>query len=161
MALGVEDGDPDIMEKKPRDPDEKLLNRSLITRISIQSLAIGGATLASYLVARNLYPDNIEEARTVVFTTLIIAELLRSYSTRSQTHTIFELGLFSNKTLVYGTLFSLALTMSVIYIPFLQPIFDTFPMGWGDWKIVLSFAFIPLTIGELFKVINKKFNIID
>ena len=161
LALGVEDGDPDIMEKEPRDPDEKLLNRSLITRISIQSLAIGGATLASYLVARNLYPDNIEEARTVVFTTLIIAELLRSYSTRSQTHTIFELGLFSNKTLVYGTLFSLALTMSVIYIPFLQPIFDTFPMGWGDWKIVLSFAFIPLIIGELFKVINKKFNIID
>lgn len=160
LALGVEDGDPDIMEKEPRDPDEKLLNKSLITRISIQSLAIGGATLASYLVARKLYPNNIEETRTVVFTTLILAELLRSYSTRSQTHTIFELGLFSNKTLVYGTLFSLALTMSVIYIPFLQPIFDTFPMGWGDWKIVLSFAFIPLIIGELFKVINKKFNIV-
>lgn len=158
LALGMEKGDPDIMEKMPRDPKEPLLNKDLVTRIIIQSIAIGGATLAAYLIALKAYPNNIEEARTIAFTTLILAELLRSYSVRSQTHTIFEIGLFSNITLVYGTLFSLALTMAVIYIPFLQPIFDTFPMGFGDWKIVLTFAFIPLIVGELSKVIRRNLN---
>ncbi len=156
LALGTEKGDPDIMQKKPRDPKEPLLNKDLVTRIIIQSIAIGGTTLAAYLIALKSYPDNIEEARTIAFTTLILAELLRSYSVRSQTHSIFEIGLFTNMTLIYGTLFSFGLTIAVIYIPFLQPIFDTFPMGWADWKIVLPFAFIPLIVGEVSKLIRKK-----
>ncbi|MGO1469048.1 MAG: calcium-translocating P-type ATPase, SERCA-type [Tissierella sp.] len=155
LALGMEKGDPDVMEKKPRDPKEPLLNKSIVSRIIVQSIAIGGATLSAYLIALNFYPERIEEARTIAFTTLILAELLRSYSTRSRTHTIFEIGLFSNKSLVYGTLFSFALTIAVIYIPFLQPIFDTFPMGFEDWRIVLTFAFIPLIVGEVFKFIKR------
>lgn len=155
LALGMEKGDPDVMERKPRDPKEPLLNKDLVTRIIVQSIAIGAATLSAYLIALNFYPDNIEEARTIAFTTLILAELLRSYSTRSQTHTIFEIGIFSNRTLVYGTLFSFGLTLAVIYIPFLQPIFDTFPMGWQDWRIVLTFAFVPLIVGELFKFVKR------
>ena len=156
LALGMEKGDPDVMQKKPRDPKEPLLNKDLIIKILVQSIAIGGATLSAYLIALNFYPDNIEEARTIAFTTLITAELLRSYSTRSQTHTIFEIGLFSNMSLVYGTLFSFALTLAVIYIPFLQPIFDTFPMGFADWRIVLTFAFVPLIVGEIFKFVKVK-----
>lgn len=156
LALGVEKGDPDVMQKQPRDPKEPLLNKDLITRIAVQSIAIGGATLAAYLIALKAYPNNIEESRSIAFTTLILAELLRSYSTRSDTHTIFEIGLFSNMTLVYGTLFSFALTLAVVYIPFLQPIFDTFPMGFSDWRIVLTFAFIPLIVGEVFKVLRRK-----
>ena len=155
LALGMEKGDPDVMQKKPRDPKEPLLNKDLIIKILVQSIAIGGATLSAYLIALNFYPDNIEEARTIAFTTLIVAELLRSYSTRSDKHTIFEIGIFSNMTLVYGTLFSFALTIAVIYIPFLQPIFDTFPMGLADWRIVLTFAFIPLIVGELFKFVKR------
>lgn len=156
LALGTEQGDPDIMQKKPRDPKEPLLNKDLVTRIIIQSIAIGGTTLAAYLIALRNYPNNIEEARTIAFTTLILAELLRSYSVRSQTHSIFEIGLFTNMTLVYGTLFSFSLTLAVVYIPFLQPIFDTFPMGWADWQIVIPFAFIPLVVGEVSKIIRKK-----
>nr|WP_300003364.1 calcium-translocating P-type ATPase, SERCA-type [Tissierella sp.] len=155
LALGMEKGDPDVMEKKPRNPNEPLLNKDLVIRILVQSIAIGGATLAAYLLALKAYPNNIEESRTIAFTTLILAELLRSYSTRSDEHTIFEIGIFSNITLVYGTLFSFALTLAVIYIPFLRPIFDTFPMGFADWKIVIMFAFIPLVVGELFKVIKR------
>ncbi len=157
LALGMEQGDPSIMEKQPRDPKEALLNKDLISKIIIQSIAIGGASLASYLLALKLYPNNIVESRTIVFTTLILAELLRSYSVRSESHTIFEIGLFSNMTLVYGTLFSLFLTLAVIYIPFLQPIFHTFPLGLADWKIILPFAFIPLAIGELSKIIRRLF----
>ena len=156
LALGMEKGDPDIMEKKPRDPKEPLLNKDLISRIAVQSIAIGATTLAAYLIALRTYPDNIVEARSIAFTTLIMAELLRSYSVRSQSHTIFEIGLFSNMTLVYGTLFSFALTMAVVYIPFLQPIFDTFPMGLSDWSIVIPFSFIPLIVGEVSKIVRRK-----
>lgn len=156
LALGVEEGDPDIMNNPPRDPNEPLLNRDLMLRTVIQSLAIGVSTISAYLLALNFYPGNLNMARTITFVTLILAELLRAYSTKSQKHTLFEIGFFTNKTLVYGTLLSFFLTLAVLYIPYLQPIFDTLAIGWSEWKIVLTFAFIPLIIGELYKLIPKK-----
>ncbi len=156
LALGVEEGDPDIMENPPRNPNEPLLNKDMRIRTLIQSIAIGVSTMSSYLISTNLYPENLDMARTITFITLILAELLRVYSTRSQKHSLFEIGIFSNMTLVYGTLFSFFLTLIVLYIPFLQPIFDTLPLGLAEWKIVLTFSFIPLIIGELYKVLPEK-----
>jgi len=156
LALGVESGDPDIMKNPPRNPSEPLLNRDLMIRTVIQSIAIGISTISAYLQALNFYPDNLTMARTITFTTLILAELLRAYSTRSQKHTLLEIGIFTNTTLVYGTLLSFFLTLAVLYIPQMQPIFNTLPIGWEEWKIVLTFAFIPLIIGELYKFVPNK-----
>ncbi|HLS54267.1 MAG TPA: HAD-IC family P-type ATPase, partial [Tissierellaceae bacterium] len=125
LALGVESGDPDIMKNPPRNPSEPLLNRDLMIRTVIQSIAIGISTISAYLLALNFYPDNLTMARTITFTTLILAELLRAYSTRSQKHTLLEIGIFTNTTLVYGTLLSFFLTLAVLYIPQMQPIFNT------------------------------------
>ncbi len=156
LALGVEEGDPDIMENPPRNPKEALFNRDMVIRTIIQSIAIGISTISAYLVSLNLYPENLDMARSITFTTLIMAELLRAYSTRSQKHSLFEIGLFTNRTLVYGTGFSFFLTLLVLYIPALQPIFDTMPLDLSQWRIVLTFSFIPLIVGELYKFIPSK-----
>ena len=120
-----------------------------------QSIAIAAASLLAFRWGLNNYPGDITKARTITFTTLILAELLRAYSSRSQKHTLFKLGLFTNKNLVYSTLFSFGLMLLVLYVPFLQPVFNTFSLGLMDWKIVLPFAFIPLVVGELHKMIFK------
>lgn len=156
LALGVEEGDSDIMENPPRNPKEALLNKDMVIRTIIQSIAIGVTTISAYLISLNLYPENLDMARTITFTTLIMAELLRVYSTRSQKHSLFEIGFFTNRTLVYGTGFSFFLTLIVLYIPVLQPIFDTMPLGLSHWRIVLTFSFIPLIVGELYKFIPGK-----
>lgn len=59
-------------------------------------------------------------------------------------------------TMVYATTFSFVLLLGVLYVPFLQPIFKTFALGFTEWKIVLSFAFIPLIAGELYKFIFRR-----
>lgn len=156
LALGVEKGDPDIMTHLPRDPNEPILSRTMIRGITFQSLAIGTATLLAYRWALANYGDNISKARTIVFATLILAELLRAYSSRSEKHSLFKIGFFTNRTLVYATSFSFALLIAVLYIPILQPIFSTFSLGVNDWKVVLGYAFIPLIIGELSKISFKK-----
>ncbi len=157
LALGVEKGEPDIMDHPPRDPKEPILDKRMLLGVSIQSLAVGGASLAAYLLALKLYGiENIVEARTVVFATLIISELLRAYSSRSQRFTLWKIGIFSNKTMLWATTGAFALLLAVIYIPFMNTIFYTFPLALVDWEIVLSFAFIPLIVGELTKVIVAK-----
>ena len=156
LALGVEKGDPDIMERPPRNPDTPLLNKDLMFGVIVQSIAIAASSIAAYILALKAHPNDIVTARAITFATLITAELLRAYSSRSQKYTLFKIGVFSNKTLVYGTTFSFLLLLVVLYVPFLQPIFDTVPLGFAQWEIVLIFAFIPLVIGELYKVIKSK-----
>ena len=50
-------------------------------------------------------------------------------------------------------LLSLGLTLIVVYVPFLNPIFDTIPLGGKDWLVVGGFSLLPFVVGELFKYI--------
>ncbi len=151
LALGVEKGDPEIMNEPPRDPDEPVLDKVTFRRIIIQSIAICAATLSAYRYGLLHYADNLAGARTVAFVTLITAELLRSYSARSDNHSIFKIGIFSNKALMLGTVFSFGMMFVVVYVPFLQTLFKTVPLGYKEWSIVLPCAFIPFLVGELYK----------
>ncbi len=157
LALGVEKGEPDIMNQPPRNPDEAILDRRMLVGVTFQAIAVAAASLSAYLLALRMYGlENIEEARTITFATLIVAELLRAYSSRSQKFTLAKIGVFSNKSMVYATLGAFLLLLAVIYIPFMNGIFYTFPLTFVDWEIVLSFAFIPLVVGELTKVVMAK-----
>lgn len=126
LALGMEKGESEIMRIPPRNPDEPILDRGMVNGIIVQSIAIASGTLLAYRWGLKTYGiENLIIPRTIAFGTLITAELLRAYSSRSEKHTIFEIGVFSNKTLTYATLFSFVLLLIVVYMPFLQTIFHT------------------------------------
>lgn len=162
LALGVEKGDPDIMNYSPRNAKEPILDKSMIRGIVVQSIALVVAVLGAYLVALNRYPDyatneeHLMFARTYAFITLICAELIRSHSSRSEHFTVFKIGVFTNKVMVWATVASLALSIVVIYIPFLRPIFHTVVLNAYDWLVILGFCLIPFVSGEIYKLIRKK-----
>ncbi|MBC7088149.1 MAG: cation-translocating P-type ATPase [Tissierellales bacterium] len=159
LALGVEKGDPDIMMHPPRDPDEPILDKRLLLSVSFQSLSIAAASLLSFWWAQNTFgTENLVPVRTVVFATLITAELLRAYSSRSQKYTLFRIGFFTNRQMVVATLTAFVLLLAVLYVPFLQDIFYTQGLTFNEWRIIIPLAFIPLVIGELSKVLVSRFN---
>lgn len=153
LALGMEQGDPEIMTDKPRNASAPIIDRPMTVAIIIESLTIGTVSLLAFMWGLKMYPNNLMMSRTITFATLISAELIRAYSSRSERYLIFEIGYFSNKTMVYATGLSFALMLMVIYIPLLQIAFHTIPLGVTQWGIILSFAFLPLIIGELYKVL--------
>ncbi|HSH35066.1 calcium-transporting P-type ATPase, PMR1-type [Schnuerera sp.] len=157
LALGMEKGESEIMRIPPRNPDEPILDRGMVNGIIVQSIAIASGTLLAYRWGLKTYGiENLIIPRTIAFGTLITAELLRAYSSRSEKHTIFEIGVFSNKTLTYATLFSFVLLLIVVYMPFLQTIFHTYPLSLKDWQIVLIHAFLPLVVGEVYKLFLRR-----
>jgi Ca2+-transporting ATPase len=159
LALGVEKGDPDIMMHPPRDPDEPILDKRLLLSVSFQSLSIAAASLLSFWWAQNTFgTENLVPVRTVVFATLITAELLRAYSSRSQKYTLFRIGFFTNSQMVVATLTAFVLLLAVLYVPFLQDIFYTQGLTFNEWRIIIPLAFIPFVIGELSKVLVSRFN---
>ncbi|MDY6065627.1 MAG: cation-translocating P-type ATPase [Finegoldia sp.] len=156
LALGVEAAEPGIMNKPPRDPNEPIIDSKMRFTIASQSIAITIASLFAYRYGLSHFPDHIEAARTIAFTTLISSELLRSYSARSENIPVFKLGLFSNKKLVLGTAFSAVLMLLVVYVPGVNDLFKLIPLHWEHWKVIIPCALIPFAIGEIFKAIRYK-----
>lgn len=151
LALGVEKGAPDIMKRPPRPPTEPIINRSMRLGISVQTVAITTITLIAYLLGLNLHPGQPEVAESMAFVALSFSELLRAFTARSETHPIFKLGLFSNPSMNWAVLSSFLLLLAVVYVPFLQPIFDTAPLGWSQWQYLLPLLFVPAFAAEVTK----------
>ena len=155
LALGTEKGDPDIMKLQPRNAKEPILNNVMLTGIIVQSIALTISVLLAYIWALRVYNGDLLISRTVAFTTLILAELIRAHSSRSERFSVVKLGIFSNKTLLWASLLSFLLLIIVIYLPFLQDIFKTYPLAINDWTVILILCLIPLIAGEINKWILK------
>lgn len=156
LALGVEPGEKDIMEREPRDPKESIISGDLKNSLIVQSLAITFSVLMSYIIGLKLiFPGNIEGAHTMVFATLITSELLRAFSVRSTKYTLKELGIGSNKQLIKANILSFALLLLVMYVGPLRFLFELELITW-QWIIILALAFIPLILGEVHKISARK-----
>jgi P-type Ca2+ transporter type 2C len=159
LALGTEKGDPDIMRQAPRPPKEPIINRSMQIGVVLQTVAISAVTLTAFLLGKGHSQPHFAE--TMAFATLSFSELLRAYTSRSERYPLAKIGFFSNRWMNYAVLFSMALLLVVIYVPFLNPVFDTQPLGWQEWLIILPLLVVPSLVAEIYKTIltrqgNKK-----
>ncbi|OQY37207.1 MAG: ATPase [Anaerolineaceae bacterium 4572_5.2] len=150
LALGVEKGDPNIMDMPPRDPKEPIINRFMLTGIVIQTIAITAVTLFAYWVGRTYFPVYAE---TMAFVTLSFSELLRAYTARSEQYPILKMGIFKNRIMNWAVLSSLMLLLTVLYVPFLRKIFGTMPLTWVQWEIILPLLLVPSLAAETVKIV--------
>ena len=151
IALGLEKGDPDIMEQPPRPVREPIINRLMRAGIVVQTIAITAVVLAAYYIGWAWDPADLSLARTMAFVTLSASELVRSYTARSERASLFRLGVFSNKYMQYAVLASISLLLIVVYVPFLRPVFDTVPLGIREWTLVLPLLLVPGIAAEMTK----------
>jgi len=127
LALGMEKGDPDIMEQPPRPPGEPIINRIMIIRIAVMAVALTGVVLAAFLVG--WMQGDRRLAQTLAFATLALAELPIAYTTRSERYLLTAIGVLSNHWMQRASGLSLALILAVMYVPFLNEPFNTVPLG--------------------------------
>jgi len=152
LALGMEKGDPDIMKYPPRSPQEPVINRDMAIGIGVVGLVDAVAVLGVFFLALHRYPGQLMAAQTIAFVTLCASELLRAFTARSEHHSVFSIGVFSNRAMLWAVGVSFLLVLMVVYVPFLRPFFDTVPLTVGDWLFILPFCFAsPLTM-ELLKL---------
>jgi Ca2+-transporting ATPase len=94
----------------------------------------------------------VATAQTVAFITLCSSELLRAFTARSEHHSVFTIGLFSNRWMVWAVLASFIAVLLVVYVPFLAQFFDTVPLSANDWLLMLPFFFASPIAMELLKL---------
>jgi len=164
LALGREPGEPDNMKRPPRARDARIVDRRMIRTIAYQSVAIFGTVFTAFQIGRLAYPDILidgaaaphDGARTFAFTALLLAELFRAFSARSERQTFLEIGLRGNRSMVQAVALSAVLLLAILYLPFLSPVFSTVPLAPRDWLAIVPLALIPFAAGELQKVLYRK-----
>ena len=157
LALGLEKGDPDTMERPPRPTGESIINREMRLRIAIQTVAIASVTMTAYFLGWNLPNASKALAGTMAFITLSFSELLRAFTARSEHYPLFKIGLFSNRWMFLAVSSSLTLLLLVVYVPFLQPAFNTVPLTVEQWEMILPLLAIPAVVAEISKwVLGKR-----
>ncbi|MFP4384739.1 MAG: calcium-translocating P-type ATPase, SERCA-type [Spirochaetia bacterium] len=152
LALSVEEGEPDIMKRKPRKRNESVINSEMLAGFAVQGIVIAASVIIAFLLGRSFYSGSISHARSIAFATLVTAQIIRGFTVRSQYHSIFSIGFFSNKYMVMAILSSIVLLLAVVYIPFLNGVFNTTPLTPRDWLVILSFGLAAPIAEEITKV---------
>lgn len=92
----------------------------------------------------------------MAFVTLSASELVRAYTARSERYPLVRLGIFSNRYMQYAVGVSILLLAAVVYVPFLQPFFDTVPLGLREWAVLAPLLFVPAVVAEINKWIESR-----
>ncbi len=151
LALGLEKGDPDIMERPPRPTREPIVNREMRVGMVIQTIAITVAVLVAFRVGLAWDTADAILGETMAFVTLSTSELFRAYTSRSEHYSLWGIGVFSNKYMQYAVALSVVLLALVIYVPFLQPIFNTMALGLREWAVMFPLILLPSVAAEITK----------
>ncbi|RPI04008.1 MAG: calcium-transporting P-type ATPase, PMR1-type [Ignavibacteriae bacterium] len=155
IALGVEPPEPGIMRRKPRDVHEGILHKRVLWRIGGIGVWIALVTMSTFVwELSNGY--STPHAVTVFFATLILSRLFNGMNCRSMDDSIFKLGFFTNKPLVYSTIIALFCTFAVIYFPPLQKPFGTVFLSTREVFIAFFASSTVLIMAEIQKTIRRK-----
>ena len=154
IALGLDKADEDIMSKPPIPRDKGIFTKRMVWLIAFRGVLTGVCTMGAFATIF-FTCGNVNLARTVAFMTLVVIQLVHSFECRSETKTLFQIGLRGNSFLLVSAAVSLLLMVCVVYIPFLQPIFNTVPLGWQDWLTVIAFTAIGPALDSFGRIFTK------
>ncbi len=148
IALAMDPIDPTAMKRPPRDPSKPILNLRFNLQIfSIAIIITIGTIVACHFGLRT----SANLARTMAFSTLIILEFARVQMVRSQ----YNIGFFSNPMLLVALASSFFLLLIVLYLPPLQIVFKTVPLGFMEWGLIGGIMFVTWWIAKLINWIFK------
>ena len=158
LALGVEPDDPGLMQKPPRDPRSRVIDRAMWFDIIYVGviMAVGTLLVADWALPGGLIDGDgtLRYAQTMTFTTLVFAQLFNVLNARSDERSAFA-GLFTNRWLWGALVLSVLLQIAVVYLPFLQRAFGTVDLSPSDWLVCVGVGSTVLWLREAAKLVTR------
>jgi P-type Ca2+ transporter type 2C len=148
LALAAEPAERGIMQRAPRPPTESLFANGMWQHILGVGLLIGGLCLGVQAWALS---TGHAHWQTMVFTVLTLSQMAHVLAIRSETESLWRLGLLSNRPLLGAVLLTFALQMATIYVPVLNPIFKTQPLSAPELLLCLALSAVVWLVVEVEK----------
>jgi len=150
QSLGVEGVDPEVVKQPPRKREEPIISAKLLVKVFVAAAVVVAGTF--YVYSTEMLDGNVTRRdTTMTFTTFVMFDLFNAMSCRSQTKSVFALGLFSNQAFLYAVSFSFVGQLSVIYFSPLQAIFHTEGLALSDLLFIILLSSSVLWVDEIRK----------
>jgi Ca2+-transporting ATPase len=153
MALSLEAPDRGLMNQKPTKSTEGLVSKRMLIAslglgvlIAVQSLGVLYWALEEGI--------SLPKIQTLIFTLVVISCMFNAFNWRSERYSVFSLGVFTNRSLIYAVLSTVILQLAAIYVPLLQTAFRTVPLSLSDWGMIIPLASTTLIVMELTKYLE-------
>jgi Ca2+-transporting ATPase len=154
LALAVEEGEPGIMKRPPFEPQESVFSRGIGGQIIWIGALMGAISLG---IGYGFWSDDANGPwQTMVFTTLVLAQMGNALATRSNRESILTIGVFSNRLMVGAILLTFALQLLVIYAPVLQRVFKTTALSAQELLLALVTGAAMFVVIELYKWLRRR-----
>jgi Ca2+-transporting ATPase len=156
IGLAMEPGHHDVLNQPPRNKKERILNKELIPFLILMA---GLMVVGTIPLFRHFLPQGLDKARTVAFATMSMFQLFNIFNMRSLKKSLFKIGLFSNKWVLYALGGSFLLMLGVIFLPGISDVFSFVPLTIVELAMITLITSSVLVAGEVYKFIryrNKK-----
>jgi Ca2+-transporting ATPase len=154
LALAKEQAETDIMKQPPRNSTESLFAGGIAYHILWVGLLMAGVTLGVQAWAIQQHNTHWQ---TMVFTVLSLSQLGHVLAIKSEKTFLYQQGIFSNRPLIMAVIFTAALQVAIIYIPFANDIFKTQPLNFQELMICIGLSAVVFHAVELEKWIKKRY----
>lgn len=152
LAIGMEPGANDILNRPPRDPKEGILNKQMVTRVAVQGALIAVSVIAAFLIGLK---TSSAVACTMAFSTLTFARLFHGFNCRSE-HSIFKIGFKNNWYSLAAFMAGSLLLGLILFVPSLHSLFTVTPLAGSQVGMIALLAFLPTVVIQAVKVIREK-----
>ncbi|WP_228387478.1 MULTISPECIES: HAD-IC family P-type ATPase [unclassified Nocardioides] len=150
LMLAWEPKEAGIMDRPPRDPRQPLLTRPMVWRTALVSalLVVGSWWVFQY---ERDAGSSLEASRTAAVNLFVTVEAFYLFICRSLTGASWKVGLFTNKWLLVGVTVQAIGQLALTYVPAMNTLFQTAPLGWESWLRILGVAVLVTLVVSLDK----------
>lgn len=152
IALGMENVEADVMEKKPKPKNEGIFAHGLGIRVVLQGAMFAVLSLIAFWLGWQGNDSNLVQGQTMAFMVLALSQVIQSFNMRSE-HSLFKIGFFTNKKLTISALISLLLVAIVLFTPIGIP-FGLEILSSTQYLICAGLIIVPLIVMELSKLLG-------
>ncbi len=155
LALAADPKAPDLMARPPRPPDAPLLDGRRLLAIGGEGLMLSSIALGVFSYSLIGLGEDLDHARTVLFTGMVVAQLVHAFNCRSERLSLFEPGVQTNSALWGAFIVSSAIQLAVLTLPAAAPIFKVTALSPTDWLLIGAMAVLPLVLVEATKALRR------
>ena len=153
LALAEEPAERDVMARPPRPPEESIFARGLGFHVLWVGGLIAALTLATQAWALS---EDTRQWQSMVFTVLVFCQLVHSMAIRSESRSLFRMGLFTNPALLGAIALSVVLQLALLYVPWLQGVFRTTALTPAQLAVVFVVPLVVLVAVEVEKLLVRR-----
>ena len=157
IAIGLEKAEPDIMKRQTK--RQSLLDWESALVIFFQGLLIGFLSFTAFHIGYGMGTDHASSlliGQTMAFMTLSISELFHAFNVRSENYSIFKIGIFSNKYVIYAFIVSLGLQLSTLLHPMTRSLFNVTTLNRNQFLIIFGLSIVPIIVVEIAKRFGER-----